>query len=171
MSRGLGAVERRILEALQATERPYATLYELTVLVEGRIRTLDEPWTHWDTTICEPHPRIRNGLGSWVDHMGKCYPPRPSESVREATSRAVRSLARKGLVHCEYEGMKPKQLVVCLPGTDRAKLPEGQRWEQWVRFHVQLGVPMPIEHTYTRRYWPRPREHRAYMMEYRQSNV
>jgi len=116
------------------------------VLVEGRINTLDEPWQHWLWPICEPHPKIKLAIGLIVDHTGSCYPPRPSESVREATSRAVRSLARKGLVRCEYEGTLPKRLLVYLPSTDPAQLPKAQRWERAVRSHVLLGMPMLDEH-------------------------
>lgn len=156
MSRGLGKVERIILEALQATERPYATLADLTVLVEGRIHTLDEPWTHWDKPICEPHPKIKLVIGLFVDHAGDCYPPRPRASVREATSRAVRSLVRKGLLRSEY-GLYGKQLVVCLPGTDPTKLPRGQRWDLALKAHVYLGQPLPVTRVYERRYYPRRR--------------
>jgi hypothetical protein len=148
MSRGLGKVERRILEALQATQRPYGALYELVVLVEGRINTLDEPWQHWDFPVCEPHPRIKIDIGLIVDHIGSCYPPRPSRSVQEVTSRAVRSLARKSLVRCEYEGTPPKRLIVYLPGTDPSKLPEGSRWERAVRWHVAFGSPRPRRYRY-----------------------
>jgi hypothetical protein len=106
------------------------------VLVEGRINTLDEPWQRWWLPICEPHPKIRTAIGIIVDHVRSCYPPRPSRGVQEATSRAVRSLARKGLVRCEYEGSLPKRLIVSLPATDPAKLPQGPRWERAVRAHV-----------------------------------
>jgi hypothetical protein len=85
MSRGLGRLERTILEALQITQRPYAALFELMVLVEGRIHTLDEPWDHWDWPICEPHPKIQLAIGLLVDHAGSCYPPRPSRNAQETT--------------------------------------------------------------------------------------
>ena len=35
MSRGLGKVERQILDALQALKRPYVALWELVLLVDG----------------------------------------------------------------------------------------------------------------------------------------
>jgi hypothetical protein len=120
MSRGLGKVERSVLEALQTTQRPYAHLWQLVLVVEGRLSRLDDPATHWHVEICSPHPRRRLAIGLVVDHDASCYPAEPSRSLQEAVSRAVRSLVRKGLVRCEYEGSWPKRLLVYLPSADRS---------------------------------------------------
>jgi hypothetical protein len=160
MSRGLGKVERRILEALQATERPYAALYELTAVVAGLAQNLDESKASWQwwMPICAPHPSIKTEIGVWVDHCLDCYRLHPTESTREATSRVVRSLTRKGLVEVEYEGGGLKRLVVCLAGTDRALLPKAThaRLAFWAELHA--GLPMPVTRWVERRYQPRPRK-------------
>jgi hypothetical protein len=138
MSRGLGKIERAILEALQATNRPYVALWELMLLIDGRVSDLDAEMHHWSMEICTPHPK-RKVLLWWVDHDSSCYPPEPSRSVQESVSRAVRSLARKGLVRCEYEGYRPKRLLVYLPSTDRSQLPKAQRLANAIRAE-SLGI-------------------------------
>ena len=142
MSRGLGRIERTILDALQTTQRPYVALWELVCLIDGRVASLDKPAQHWLVETCPPHPKRRNILGYLVAHDASCYPPRPNRSVQEGVSRAVRSLARKGLVRCEYEGSRPKRLLVYLSLTDRRQLPKAQRFERAVQAHVLYGVPM-----------------------------
>jgi hypothetical protein len=121
MSRGLGHLERRILGALQATPRLYVALWELIAFVDGRMTSLDQDARHWRVPICQPHPKLWHsitGLGSWVvDHLRDCYAPEPAKRVQEAVARAVRSLARKGLVEHTFEGSQPKCLIVYLLGT------------------------------------------------------
>jgi hypothetical protein len=129
MSRGLGRIERTILDALQATPRPYVALWEVGLLVEGRIASLDDEARHWGVPICQPHPKVRHpfpGIGM-VDHLPACYAPEPARSVQEAVARAVRSLARKGVVRREYEGTRPKCLMVGLPTADPLAWPRMQR--------------------------------------------
>jgi hypothetical protein len=101
MSRGLGKIERTILNALQTTQRPYVALWELVCLIDGWVASLDEPAQHWRVETCTSHPKRRNILGHLVAQDASCYPPRPSRTVQEAVSRAVRSLTRKGMVGCE----------------------------------------------------------------------
>jgi hypothetical protein len=106
MSRGLGRLERTIFDALQATSRPYVKLWELVLLIDGRTTSLDQQARHWRVPICQPHPKLRHpfpGIGM-VDHLRDCYAPTPARSVQEAVGRALRSLARKGLVERAYEG-------------------------------------------------------------------
>jgi hypothetical protein len=158
MSRGLGRIERTILDALQAASRPYVELWQLVLLVEGRITSLDQEVRHWGVPICAPHPRVRHplpGIGM-VDHLADCYPPEPTRGRQEGVGRAVRSLTRKGLLHSEY-GLYGKRVVVCLPGTDPAKLPKGERWELELKLHVCFGKPLPVTRFYERRYYPRRR--------------
>jgi|SRR5882724_610916 len=129
MSRGLGRIERTILDALQATHRPYVALWKMVLLVEGRLASLDQDARHWRVPICQPHPKLRHpfpGIGM-VDHLRACYAPQPARSIQEAVARAVRSLARKGLVRCEYEGTRPKSLMVSLPTADPMASPQRQR--------------------------------------------
>jgi hypothetical protein len=148
MSRGLGRVERTILDALQATSRPYVELWELSCLVDGRIAGLDEQARHWDRPICQPHPRIWRSVphvwSGYIDHVPACYPPEgePAASLQESVRRAVRSLARKGLVRTAYEGRRPKCLVVYLPTTDASQLPKAQRLERMIEAHVSFGMRM-----------------------------
>jgi hypothetical protein len=131
MSRGLGRIERTILDALQATDRPYVALWELVLLVDGRLASLDQHDRHWRVPICQPHPRIWRSVphvwSGYVDHVRACYPPEPSKSVQESVRRAVRSLAHKGLVRCEYEGTRPKCLMVSLSTADPLASPQMQR--------------------------------------------
>jgi hypothetical protein len=152
MSRGLGKIERTILGALQAMKRPYVVLWELVLLVDGRLSTTDlggqtisELWgvsraRHWDSSICTPHPQRRNVLGFWVEHEASCYAPEPSRSVQEAVSRAVRALARKGLVRCAYAGNRPKCLLVYLPSTDDSHLPKAEREKLEIKVAVLFGI-------------------------------
>jgi hypothetical protein len=148
MSRGLGRIERTILGALQATSRPYVELWEVFCLVDGRIANLDEKARPWDTPICAPHPRIWQSIpqvwSGYVDHVRACYPPEgePSESLQESVRRAVRSLARKGLVRTAYAGRRPKCLVVALPTADASQLPKAQRQQRLIEGHIHLGLPM-----------------------------
>jgi hypothetical protein len=153
MSRGLGSVERTILEALQATQRPYVALWRLMVLVDGQIRTLNQEAHHWTMPICSPHPKRRLAIGLWVDHDASCYPPEPSRSRQEAVSRAVRSLARKGLVRCEYEGDRPKRLLVYLPSADRSQLPNARRESMEILAFVKLGTKPPYRRPGSAKRW------------------
>jgi hypothetical protein len=147
MSRGLGKVERRILEALQAMQRTYVALWELVLLIDGQVNSLDEKPHRWDFETCQPHPPQREvipGVGTVErKHFKECYSTEePRRSVQEAVSRAVRSLARKGLVRREYEGYRPKQLLVYLPGSHWTQLPQAQRDRLWIRAET-LGMKRP----------------------------
>jgi hypothetical protein len=145
MSRGLGRIERTILDALHATTRPYVALWELICLLDGQVTTLDEPAHHWRIPICTPHPKRHHPLGMLVDHDWSCRPPRPEPSVQESVSRAVRALVRKGFVRCEYEGYRPKRLLVYLPSTDPGLLPKAQRRETLLKAQLVFGLPLPYE--------------------------
>jgi hypothetical protein len=154
LSRGLGKVERRILEALQATTQPYVSLSALILLIDGQLSTLDDETHYWRFPICEPHPSRRLAIGLWVDHDASCYPPTPRPSMRETVYRAVRSLARKGLVRCEYDGWgRPKRLLVCLPSTDPVQLPNGAREEQEMQEFIKYGRKPPYRRPGTRKRW------------------
>jgi hypothetical protein len=143
MSRGLGRVERTILDALHATTRPYVALWELALLVDGQVTTLQERAPHWNDLICTPHPP-RVLFGFVRKHDFSCYPvQRPETSVEESTSRAVRSLARKGLVRREYSVYAPKRLVVGLASTDPDLFPRGEMRLTALKAHLVLGLPLP----------------------------
>jgi hypothetical protein len=77
-----------------------------------------------------------------IDHRWDCYAPTPTESVQETVGRAVRSLARKGLLEREYDGRGPKCLVVYLPTVDRTQLPEAQRLQRQIMATAVLGIPL-----------------------------
>ncbi len=152
MSRGLGRVEQAILRGLHAMRRPWVALWELVLLVDGQIASLDQDVRHWGVPICQPHPPQRKsipGIGVFtVEHERSCYPPEPTRSLQEAVGRAVRSLARKGLVQRAYKGTRPKCLVVYLPTADPSHLPKQRRFRQAVEYAVRFGVCMRYRRTW-----------------------
>ena len=145
MSRGLGNVERRILNALQASRYGHTELQSLVYLVAGIITELGEDIPDRTEPICAHRETITDEGGEYISDIGHhywpcpapngscylycqtpvgwinqiqvvhrpvhtdaCFPAwvEPSHACQRAVSRAVRSLARKGLVARETTGAR-----------------------------------------------------------------
>jgi hypothetical protein len=106
MSRGYGRLERQILAVLEADggAHVWVRLETLVYAVSGCISRLGEDYDPHEAIrpVCHCKPYYIPALGQFpcYDHTEACYPhPRPpSRAEIAAIQRAVRSLARKGIL-------------------------------------------------------------------------